>query len=259
MGLWEGIEAEEAHLKAKVAVANDKRHGTTQRRPREVWAQEEASTLKPLPAVAYEIEQYHEGQVRQDGYVRFDSRYYAAGEGLIGKMVTVIANSRQVALYHEGRLLELYERLRGAQHMKAAKPHHLKPWERTIQDGSFYCERAEKLGPRVRAWVEEVLRQGQGFVDTRKVWGVLSLDKRYGAVDIDAACGRALELGSTSFQMVARLLEQSAALKKIQAESSSAPNMPAAAGMVPYRYARPLAEYQNLLPLWRQQKEAGNA
>jgi hypothetical protein len=114
------------------------------------------------------------------GYVRFDNKYYAAGEGFRGKTIVVIADSKQVALYHEGKLLEVHGRITDPRVTKAVKPHQLKPWERTIQDGAFYCRRAEAIGPNVRAWVEEVLKQGQGFVDTRRVRGVLSLEERYG-------------------------------------------------------------------------------
>jgi len=258
-GVWEGLEREEEYLKRKVAIANEQRHGTTRRRPREVFADEEATALKALPAVAYAIEQYHEGVVRKDGYVRFDSKYYAAGEGLIGNSVAIIANPRQVALYHEGKLLEIHARLTDPRQMKAAKPHQLKPWERTLQDGAFYLQRAAKIGPQVRAWVEEVLRQGQGFVDTRRVWGVLSLDKRYAPDQIDAACGKALAMGSTSYRLVLRLLEVREALEKGEVERQEAPASPTIKGAAAPKYAKSLTQYQDLLPLWRPSNEGGHA
>ncbi|MBI4249842.1 MAG: IS21 family transposase [Elusimicrobia bacterium] len=254
-GMWENLEAEEVHLRGKLAIANEQLHGTTRRRPKEVFAQEERSTLKALPAVAYEIERYHEGMVRKDGYVRFDSKYYAAGDTLIGKTVAVIANSKQVALYHEGKLIEMHERLRDPLRMKAAKPHQLKPWEKTIADGAFYCQRAAKIGPNVKAWVEEVLRQGQGFVDTRRVWGVLSLDKRYGRDEIDKACARSLELGSTSYRMVIKLLDVAEALGQASTPRPAA----AARASTMYKYTRSLEDYQNLLPLWQTNQKGGNA
>ena len=256
-GTWESLEAEEAHLRRKLIIANEQLHGTTRRRPKEVFADEERSALKELPAVAYEIERYHEGVVRKDGYVRFDSKYYAAGDTLIGKTVAVIANSRQVALYHEGKLLELYERLTDPRQMKAAKAHLLKPWEKTIQDGAFYCERAAQVGPHVKAWVEEVLRQGQGFVDTRRVWGVLSLDKRYGREQIDCACARTLELGSTSYRMVMKMLDVAEALG--QSAPALSPKSSAARAITTHKYTRSLEEYQKLLPLWQPSKEEGHA
>lgn len=253
-GAWESIEAEEAHLRGKVALANDKPHGTTRRRPAEVWEAEEKSAMKRLPAVDYAMEQYSEGLVRRDGYVRFDSRYYAVGAGLTGKLVTIIADAKQVTIYRESQLLEVYERSRDPRQMKVAKRHHLKPWETSLGDSGFYVERAGKLGPNVRDWVEEVLRQGQGFVDTRKVWGVLSLDKRYKAAEIDHACGQALALKSVSYRVVVRFLENA---KFAAAQGVMLPAIAARGGG--HKYARSMAEYKDLLPGIGLHKEDGHA
>ena len=65
------IEESQAYLEGKLILANQRRHGTTMQRPQEVFLQMEAQALQPLPALAYEIEQFHEGVVRQDGRVRF--------------------------------------------------------------------------------------------------------------------------------------------------------------------------------------------
>ena len=253
-GAWESIEAEEAYLRGKVALANDKPHGTTRRRPTEVWEAEEKSAMKQLPALEYAMEQYSEGLVRRDGYVRFDSRYYAVGAGLTGKLVTIIADARQVTIYRESQLLEVYERSRDPRQMKVAKRHHLKPWEQSLGDSGFYVERAGRLGPNVRAWVEEVLKQGQGFVDTRKVWGVLSLDKRYAAGEIDRACGQALALKSVSYRVVVRFLENA---KFAAAQGGLLPAITAPGGG--HKYARSMAEYKDLLPGIGRHKEEGHA
>ena len=257
-GQWENLAVEEAHLRKKLGIANEQLHGTTRRRPKEVFADEERATLKDLPAVAYEIERYHEGIARKDGYVRFDNKYYCAGDGFVGKPIAVIADSKQVALYHDGKLLEVHPRIKDPRVMKAVKPHQLKPWERTIQDGAIYCERAAQIGPSVKAWVEEVLRQGQGFVDTRRVWGILSLDKRYGREQIDQACARALELGSTSYHMVMRMLEGAEALGRPPL-AAPAPRVLAARANISHKFTRPLQEYQKLLPLGQTTEEGGHA
>lgn len=257
-GLWEGLAAEEAHLRRKVQLANEQKHGTTRRRPREVWAAEERATLKDLPAAAYEIERYHEGLVRKDGYVRFDNKYYCVGEGYKNKTIVVIGNSKQVALYHKGELVIIHERSTDPRVTKIVKTHQLKSWEKTLQDGAFYSQRAALIGPNTKAWVEEVLRQGQGFVDTRRVWGVLSLDKRYEREQIERACGRALELGSTSYRMVIKMLDIAEALGQADA---AWPKLSGAGPTAAHKFTRPLDEYQKLLPLWQTNisKEEGHA
>jgi hypothetical protein len=274
-GLWEGLAAEETHLRRKVGLANEQKHGTTRRRPREVWAAEERAALKALPPAAYEIERYHEGLVRKDGYVRFDNKYYCVGEGYKGKTIAVIANSKQVALYHKGELVIIHERSTDPRVSKIVKHHQLKPWEKTLQDGAFYSQRAALIGPNTKAWVEEVLRQGQGFVDTRRVWGVLSLDKRYAHEQIERACGRALELGSTSYRMVIKMLDVAEALGPADAawhargqvktealpHGAASPEFSSGRPTSTHKFTRPLDEYQKLLPLWQTNisKEEGHA
>ena len=218
---WQGIEESQQYLERKVAIANERKHATTLRRPKELFVEQESKALKPLPAVAYEIEQFHEGPVRQDGHVRFHNKYYSLDDQYVGKTVVVLGGLKLVSIYYQGKLLEVHERITDPHQSKSTKPQHLKPWQRSLQDDSVYRRRAAKLGPFVEQMVVRLLEQGQGFIDTRKIWGILSLDKRYGAEKINEACGRALEMESLSYQTVKHLLEaeQEAAALKRQGEA----------------------------------------
>ena len=245
---WQGIEESQDYLNCKVAIANERKHATTLRRPKELFVEQEAKALKSLPPVAYEIEQFHEGQVRQDGHVRFHNKYYSLDDQYVGKAVVVLGDSKQISIYYEGKLLEVHARITDPDQTKSTKPQHLKPWERSLQDDSVYRKRAARLGPSVEQMVVRLLEQGQGFIDTRKIWGILSLDKRYGAKRINEACRRALEVGSLSYRTVKHLLEveeEVAALGRRQGEAVPAPS---SAKPAP-KHVRPLSVYQEQLSL----------
>ncbi len=123
---------------------------------------------------------------------------------------------------------------------------------------ALHVVRDQALLPyEARPWVEAVLRQGQGFVDTRRVWGVLSLDKRYGRPEIDGACARALALGSTSYRMVMKMLVVAEALGHAEAAGPAA--APVARQEAPHKYTRSLEDYQNLLPIWQRDPKGGHA
>lgn len=77
---WYGIAESQEYINKKVAIANQRIHGTTRRRPADVFSEEERAALKSLPAIAYEIEEFHEGPVRKDGHVRFRNKYYSVEE-----------------------------------------------------------------------------------------------------------------------------------------------------------------------------------
>jgi transposase len=248
---WLGIEESQAYMDRKLVIANDRRHGTTLRRPKEVFVQEEAKTLKPLPPLAYEIERMAEATVRQDGHVRFDNKYYSLEETYKGKDVMILGGSQQVSIYYEGKLLEVHAKITDPNQSKSTKPQHLKPWERAMQDDSFYRKRAQALGPHVDEMILKLLACGQGFIDTRKVWGILSLDKSYRADQIDAACGKALELGTLGFRAVKGFLEQGAALeqRRLQHEANGGEVIAVPAPRT-YKHVRPLSVYQEQLKLF---------
>ena len=135
---WLGMDESQSYMDKKLVLANGRRHGTTLRRPQEVFEQEERQTLKPLPALAYEIEEFHEGVVRQDGHVRFANKYYSVDEKYKEEKVVVLGDSNVVSIYHKGKLLEVHARITDPNQSKSTKPEHLKPWERAMQDDSMY-------------------------------------------------------------------------------------------------------------------------
>lgn len=244
---WHGLEESQAYLDKKMAVANDRKHGTTLRRPSEIFRGEEAAALKALPALAYEVEVFHEGVVRKDGHVRFENKYYSMEEKYIGEDVTVIGNATQVCLYHQGKLIEVHPRVTDRLFSKSTKPQHLKPWEQAMADHSIYRERAGKLGPSVEALVLTLLKQGQGFIDTRKIWGILSLDKRHTPKRINEACRQALAMGNPSYRAVRGLLDFEDAPESEERPQEDCHQPAQQQGN--HRFVRPLSVYQTQLAL----------
>lgn len=203
---WSGVEESQTYLDKKLHLANERKHGTTGDRPIDRFIGVEASALKPLPELCYEIEEYSDGSVRKDGHVRFRSKYYSVDESFIGSDVIMLGDSKQVSIYHRGKLIEVHERLTDPNRSKSTKPHHLKPWERAMQDNSHYRKRAAKIGPFVEQMVTILIGQGHGFIDTRKIWGILSLDKTHEPSAINDACRKAIELESYSSRTVKNIL-----------------------------------------------------
>lgn len=248
---WHGLDESQAYMERKLAIANERKHGTTMRKPREVFECEERKALQLLPAVAYEVEQYHEGTVRKDGHVRFANKYYSLDEKYIGQEVIVLGSSKQVTIYYKGKLLEVHPRITDQNVSKSTKPHHLKPWERAMQDGSVYRRAARKLGPSAEEMIVGLLKKGRGFVDTRKIWGILSLEKSYEASRVDAACRRALDLESLSFRTVKTILQtEEIAVYERAKEAERKEGAPTGRqDKKAYEFVRPLSVYKEQLEL----------
>ena len=208
---WAGLEESQSYLDKKVTLANQRVHGTTRQKPLEQFLAFEAPSLQALPPLAYAMEKTSEAKVRRDGHVRFDSKYYSLDEKFIGETALILASNHQISIYLQGKLLEVHDRIpsQDPSRSKSTKLHHLKPWEREMKDDSQYRRRAQKLGPDVDRMVLALLGQGDGFIDTRKIWGILSFDKTFTPAQINEACRQALELGSLSYRMVKSILKLS--------------------------------------------------
>ncbi len=167
---FKSIEDMQCYLNKKIGIANERKHGTILRKPLEVFIEEEASCLKGLPPLSYEIEEFSEGKSRQDGFVRFSGKYYSIGTEYSGKNIIIIANQSIVSFYYKGKLLETHSRINGNMKYKSTKKHHLKNWEQVSEDHACYLDRAKKVGENCLALVSVLLSLGNGFVDTRIIW-----------------------------------------------------------------------------------------
>ena len=237
---WYGLSESQQYMNKKVAIANGRIHGTIRRRPVDVFSAQEAPALKPLPGIAYEIEEFHEGTVRKDGHVRFRGKYYSVEEQYRDQKVAVIGNSRQVSIYHKGKLIEVHDRITDPYISKSTKECHKAPWQRSLMDGSYYRKRAAKLGPYVEEVIVRLLMQGNGFIDTRKIWGILVLDKKYSACDINEACQKALSVEAISYRSVLTFLQLKAAGQQKEKQVMTAE-------LKTSKFVRPIEEYQQLL------------
>jgi transposase len=242
---WKGTEESQTYLNRKLVMANERIHGTTRKKPIDQLINIEVTQLKPLPPMAYSPEEILEVKVRADGHVRFNNKYYSLPENLIRESVMILASQKEISIYHKGKLIEVHPRISSENclHSKSTKEHHKKPWERAMNDHSLYRTRAQAIGPDCDQFVLTLLKQGQGFIDTRKIWGILSLDKTHSTSLINDACRQAIALDSYSYQTVKRLL------KLLKIEKSPVADSTPAESKTTHKFVRPMSVYEEQLKL----------
>lgn len=119
-----------------------------------------------------------------------------------------------------------------------------------MQDGSLHRKRAQAIGPDVDRFVLALLGQGEGFIDTRKIWGVLSLDKSFTAAQINEACRQALLLNTLSYRVVKSLVKiLPANPQAILTAPSASCAQPAQPDKAPNKFVRPMSVYEEQLKL----------
>ena len=238
--LWYGLEESQEFINTKLLRYNERKHGTTRKMPLDELVKVELSSLKPLPAMAYELEEIHEAQVRADGHVRFRNKYYSVEDKHIGKKVVVLGNSKKVSIFHKGTLLEVHDRLLTSHQSRQTKDIHRKPWERTFSQHSHYISRSEKIGPDCKTLIEIILASSEGFVDTRMIWGILDAAKVYEKKDVEAACSFALSIKQFSYRAIRNFLDSHATPKNKENSHQD----------VTHTFSRNSEEYENFLNLY---------
>jgi len=220
---FESIEAQNeflAHWEKNWAA---KRIHGTERRQVQAMFEEERSHLKPLPLLGMQYFDEAARTVCDDSCVRVDHSSYAARPATIGSkvLVRIFAQRIEIRDLQTGALLRT--------HAKAQRPGTVVlPTEERVFNPSretrLILRQASEIGQHASRLCE-LLFAIEGRVGQRKLWGIVSLARRYPAHCINAACAQALEQGIYSYKRVLALTEAifAQALASIETASSGAP------------------------------------
>jgi transposase len=188
-------------------------HGTTQRRPWEVFLQEELPRLRPVAAEPFECPQWKQCTVHPDHHIVFDRSYYSLPTRYIGKEVWARGDSRLVKIFLEGELIKV--------HARAERPGTWRtdPTDYPPQKLAYlmavptYCRaQAAQVGPKTEALVKAVLND-HAMRNLRKAQAILRLADKYGSSSMEAAAERALFFGNFHYRSLKLILEKGWDLK----------------------------------------------
>jgi len=183
-------------------------HGTTQRRPAEVFAVEEAPRLLPGPISRYDLPIYATAKVHRDHHIEVAKALYSVPGDLIGTRVDVRADTNLVKVFSRGQLVKTHPRQKPGH--RVTDPDDL-PAEKTVyamRDLDHLKRLAAGYGPAVGAYAEAVLDHPLPWTKMRQVYALLGLVKRWGAIRVDTACARALEAEAVNVALIGRMLER---------------------------------------------------
>src|SRR5882724_3619255 len=202
---FESLEEAQAYLdRWEERWADTRIHGTTKRQVAAMFA-EEKPFLLPLPVEPFRYYQYGDRTVHLDGCVEVEAAYYSAPPGWIGRGIKVQWDGLLVRLLDPKTGHLLREHVRQKRGWYRIKPEDLS--KRTPLRTSQLLWRAGRAGTHIGALCEAIHRQ-QGEVGVRRILGVLSLAKKYGAAAVDDACAAALDMGVQEYRFVRRYLER---------------------------------------------------
>ena len=85
-------------------------HGSTCRRPAEVFRADEQQALQPAPEHPYDLPHYAQPKVHRDFHIEVDRALYSVPAAFIGQRVKVRADRHLVRIYHHGVLIKTHPR-----------------------------------------------------------------------------------------------------------------------------------------------------
>ncbi len=213
-------------------VAGQRIHGTTRRKPLEVFQDEERQALLPWDGEPYEITHWRSAKVHPDHHVSCQYALYSVPSALCppGQQVEIGLDSKLVRIYHRGKLIKLHPRQpRGGRSTDPDDyPQELTVY--TLKAPDRIKAGAAELGPSVAEFADRLFQGPLPWAKVRQGQKLLRLGQRYTPDLLDAACRKALEVDLIDVRRVERILTEAL-------ERENAPPHPQP--LPPGRFARP--------------------
>jgi transposase len=183
-------------------------HGTTKRKPYEVFLEEERKALKPLSAKAFEIPLWKSCSVHPDHHVVFDKAYYSVPTRYIGKEVWVKGTRKLVKIFHEHELIKVHVRAKyPGQRVTDMNDYPPEKLAYLMATPTYCREKASEYGPFTERLIRKILSE-HAMRNLRKAQGILRLGEKYGKDQLERACKRAWEYGNYRYKSIKAILDK---------------------------------------------------
>jgi transposase len=225
-------------LRWTLEIAGQRIHGTTWKRPLEVFESLEKPVLLPLPRDPFEVVTWRTAKVHQDSHVAFCRRLYSVPWTHIGREVWIRATSSTLAIYCDDERVATHPRsgsgdrstndLHLPDHRKDLRHRRREQWE----------ERAAQIGEDVLAYVRAAFDQDDVLLRLRVVQAVVTHLEPFPKDRANRACARALAYGNFKVGAIKTILRNALDLEPLD---ETEPPIPSAKLEAP-RFARSIAE-----------------
>lgn len=178
---------------------------------RTLFEQLDAPALQELPAKRFELATWKQARVNIDYHVEYEGRIYSVPCQLVHEEVMIKATGLAVEIFHVGRRVATHRRNYGpkgsARTDQAHRPKHHRDY------GEWSPERiigwAETIGHSASLVVTAIMaarpHPEQGY---RSCMALIRDAKRFGDARTEAACARALRIGSPTRKTVMAILQR---------------------------------------------------
>lgn len=182
-------------------------HGTTKRKPYDVFISEEKERLKALPESPFDVPLWKECTVHSDHHIVFENCFYSLPTRYIGEKVWARGTSRTVQIFLDYQLIKVHSRTTEAGKWVTDQSDYPPEKLAYLMCTPASClARATEYGPQTQTLIKQVLKSG-GHRAMRKAQAILRLGQKWGA-DLEKAAEKALSYGATEYRSIKAMLEK---------------------------------------------------
>ena len=215
-------------------------HGTTRRRPRIVFEEEEKASLLPLSEERFDVPQWDPPhKVHPDHYIRVNYAGYSVPTEYIGKEVGVRVDSKLVRIYFKEKLIKTHPVVPPG---KRSTDYNDYPKEKTpyaMRSCEYYIRKARDLGKYCGRFAEKLLSGDFPWSKLRQAQKLIHLGEKYGRKRVEKACLRALHYSLFNVYRVEKIIKEGESLLD---ENSPTQNT---LGLLPGRFRRPAGYFKH--------------
>ena len=181
---------------------------------RQRFAEEEKTTLKPLPVQDFVVRYRIKAKVQRNYHVLVgeDMHQYSVPYIHVGKEVQVVYDQHEVEVFFEMQRIALHKRNCRRNGYSTKEEHmpekHLRYKETKGWDADYFLAQGLKIGISTQLVIERILTRNQFAEQTYNAClGILSLAKKYGNDRMEAACTLSMTAPFSNYQMLANILK----------------------------------------------------
>jgi transposase len=173
-------------------VYGQRKHGSTNQKPYDVFIEKERPQLQSLPNEPFVIAQWKQATVHPDHYIQFNKQFYSVPHAYVGKIVWVRATDKCVEIYFDNNLIKQHVITNHLRHTDYSDfPENIKA---ALDDGLPYKlqQKAMHIGPSFNQLIRAVLKP-HAFVNLRKAQALLALKNKWSYSLLEQAAAITLE------------------------------------------------------------------
>ncbi|MEY4581623.1 MAG: hypothetical protein RL701_6326 [Pseudomonadota bacterium] len=188
-------------------------HGTTRKRPREVYEAIERPLMRAAPIDLYEVPRWTVATVARDHHFQVDKALYSVPTQHIGQRVDVRIGASTVKVYGDDKVIAVHPRVSAGE--RQTNPEHYPKHKRNYATRSpqGLIEESKKHGTHVQAYAERLLGDAFAWTKMRQATALLALCERYGSARVEQACAASLSYDVVDVQRLGAVVKSAVKLE----------------------------------------------